>query len=69
MSLRDRISEPRILLAVGAHDPLTATIAAQAGFEAVYHGGYAVAAHQYGVPDIGLSGSRRSSPRCGGSPP
>jgi 2-methylisocitrate lyase-like PEP mutase family enzyme len=43
-------------VAVGAHDGLTATLAQRAGFEAVYHGGYAVAAHHHGLPDIGLVG-------------
>jgi 2-methylisocitrate lyase-like PEP mutase family enzyme len=55
-ALRARLNGPRALLAIGAHDPLTALIAQQAGFEAVYHGGYAVSAHQHGLPDIGLVG-------------
>jgi 2-methylisocitrate lyase-like PEP mutase family enzyme len=55
-SLRERVSDTRILVAVGAHDGLTATLAQRAGFEAVYQGGYAVAAHHHGVPDIGLVG-------------
>ncbi len=56
MSLRERLTDPRIVIAVGAHDGLTATLAERAGFEAVYHGGYAVAAHHHGLPDIGLVG-------------
>ncbi|HEX8977569.1 MAG TPA: isocitrate lyase/phosphoenolpyruvate mutase family protein [Solirubrobacteraceae bacterium] len=55
-SLRERLSDPRILVAVGAHDGLTATLAQRAGVEAVYQGGYAVAAHHHGLPDIGLVG-------------
>jgi 2-methylisocitrate lyase-like PEP mutase family enzyme len=55
-SLRERLSDARILVAVGAHDGLTATLAERAGFEAVYQGGYAVAAHHHGLPDIGLVG-------------
>jgi 2-methylisocitrate lyase-like PEP mutase family enzyme len=54
--LRERLREPRILVAIGVHDGLTARIAERAGFEAFYHGGYAVAAHEYGMPDIGLVG-------------
>ncbi|MGH2856841.1 MAG: isocitrate lyase/PEP mutase family protein [Solirubrobacteraceae bacterium] len=54
--LRERLSDPRILVAVGAHDGLTATLAQRAGLEAVYQGGYAVAAHHHGLPDIGLVG-------------
>jgi 2-methylisocitrate lyase-like PEP mutase family enzyme len=53
-TLRERIQEPQILVAMGVHDGLTARIAERAGFEAFYHGGYAVAAHQFGLPDIGL---------------
>ncbi len=56
MSLRERLSDPRILVAIGAHDGLTATLAERAGVEAVYQGGYAVAAHHHGLPDIGLVG-------------
>jgi 2-methylisocitrate lyase-like PEP mutase family enzyme len=55
-SLRERLSDPRILVAVGAHDGLTATLAERAGVEVVYQGGYAVAAHHHGLPDIGLVG-------------
>jgi len=55
-SLRERIARKPILVALGAHDGLTARIAEQAGVEAIYHGGYAVAAHHFGVPDIGLVG-------------
>jgi len=54
--LRERLAEDRILVAIGVHDGLTARLAERAGFEAFYHGGYAVAAHQYGMPDIGLVG-------------
>jgi len=56
VSLRERLSDPRILVAIGAHDGLTATLAERAGLEAVYQGGYAVAAHHHGLPDIGLVG-------------
>ena len=55
-SLRERLADPGILVAVGAHDGLTATLAERAGLEAVYQGGYAVAAHHHGLPDIGLVG-------------
>ena len=55
-SLRERLSDPAILVAVGAHDGLTATFAQRAGLEAIYQGGYAVAAHHHGLPDIGLVG-------------
>jgi len=56
MSLRDRIASGPALVALGAHDGLTARIAERAGIEALYHGGYALAAHHFGLPDVGLVG-------------
>ena len=55
-SLRSRLAEPGALVALGAHDGLTAKIAERAGVEALYHGGYALAAHHFGLPDVGLVG-------------
>lgn len=55
-SLRTRLSEPGAIVALGAHDGLTARIAERAGVEALYHGGYALAAHHFGLPDVGLVG-------------
>ena len=55
-SLRSRLSEPGAVVALGAHDGLTARIAERAGIEALYHGGYATAAHHFGLPDVGLIG-------------
>ena len=55
-SLRSRLSEPGAVIALGAHDGLTARIAERAGIEALYHGGYATAAHHFGLPDVGLIG-------------
>jgi 2-methylisocitrate lyase-like PEP mutase family enzyme len=55
-SLRSRLSEPGAVVALGAHDGLTARIAERAGIEALYHGGYATAAHHFGLPDVGLVG-------------
>lgn len=55
-TLRERIEDPRILVAMGVHDGLTTLIAQRVGFEALYHGGYAAAAAHYGLPDIGLLG-------------
>jgi 2-methylisocitrate lyase-like PEP mutase family enzyme len=53
--LRRRLTESRALLAPGAYDALTALIAEQAGFEAVYLSGGAVAYTQLGRSDIGLT--------------
>ena len=41
MSLRARLQSGEILVAPGAFDALTARLLEQAGFEAVYRGGYA----------------------------
>jgi len=55
MSLRARLKEPGILVAPGVYDGLTAALAEQAGFEALYLSGAAVAYTRLGRPDIGLS--------------
>ena len=55
-SLRSRLTETGAIVALGAHDGLTARIAEGAGVEALYHGGYALAAHHFGLPDVGLVG-------------
>jgi 2,3-dimethylmalate lyase len=56
MGLRDRLESGSIVVALGAHDPLSALIAQHAGIEVVYQGGYSLAAHHHGLPDIGLIG-------------
>ena len=56
VSLRSRLAQPDALVALGAHDGLTARLAERAGIEALYHGGYSVAAHHFGLPDVGLVG-------------
>ncbi len=53
-TLRQRLSRPPILIAPGIYDPLTALIAEQAGFEALYVSGAAIAYTRLGRPDIGL---------------
>ena len=55
LRLRQRLTEPRALLAPGVYDALTSLIAEQAGFEAVYLSGGAVAYTQLGRSDIGLT--------------
>ena len=52
--LRARLATGRIVLAPGVFDPLTASIAADAGFEALYLSGAAIAYTKLGRPDIGL---------------
>ncbi|MFA8387945.1 MAG: oxaloacetate decarboxylase [Pelagibaca sp.] len=55
MSLKTRLASEQILVAPGVYDALTATLAAQAGFEALYLSGAAVAYTRLGRPDIGLT--------------
>jgi 2-methylisocitrate lyase-like PEP mutase family enzyme len=54
-SLKARLRRGPALLAPGVYDALTALIAEQAGFEAVYLSGGAVAYTQLGRSDIGLT--------------
>ncbi len=55
MTLRTRLSASEILIAPGVYDGLTANLATQAGFEALYLSGAAVAYTRLGRPDIGLT--------------
>jgi 2-methylisocitrate lyase-like PEP mutase family enzyme len=55
VSLRARLTAPGILIAPGVYDGLTAALATDAGFEALYLSGAAVAYTRLGRPDIGLS--------------
>jgi 2-methylisocitrate lyase-like PEP mutase family enzyme len=52
--LRDRLKRTPLLLAPGIYDALTALLAEQAGFEAVYLSGASIAYTRLGRPDIGL---------------
>jgi 2-methylisocitrate lyase-like PEP mutase family enzyme len=55
MTLKSRLQAHEILVAPGVYDGLTATLAAEAGFEALYLSGAAVAYTRLGRPDIGLT--------------
>ncbi|MDA7417354.1 oxaloacetate decarboxylase [Xenophilus arseniciresistens] len=55
MTLKQRLAQPRALLAPGVYDALTALLAEQAGFEALYLSGGAVAYTQLGRSDVGLT--------------
>lgn len=54
-TLRQRLAEPRALLAPGIYDALTALIAQQAGFEALYLSGASIAYTRLGRSDVGLT--------------
>jgi 2,3-dimethylmalate lyase len=53
--LREAISQ-RLVHAPGCADPLEAMLVAEAGFEAAYLSGFALAASSLGAPDLGLIG-------------
>ncbi|MEM1064878.1 MAG: isocitrate lyase/phosphoenolpyruvate mutase family protein [Pseudomonadota bacterium] len=55
MSLRTRLAAQEILIAPGVYDGLTAAVAAESGFEALYLSGAAVAYTRLGRPDVGLT--------------
>lgn len=55
VDLRERLARKPILIAPGVYDALTATIATDAGFEALYVSGAAVSYTRLGRPDIGLA--------------
>ncbi|MBJ3775563.1 isocitrate lyase/PEP mutase family protein [Acuticoccus mangrovi] len=54
MTLRDRLREDGPIVAPGVYDALTASIATEAGFEALYLSGASIAYTRLGRPDIGL---------------
>lgn len=55
MSFQQRLAQPRALLAPGVYDALSALIAEQSGFEAVYLSGASIAYTRLGRSDIGLT--------------
>jgi len=54
MSLKNRLTSSEPVVAPGIYDALTASLAAAAGFEALYLSGAAIAYTRLGRPDIGL---------------
>ncbi len=55
MTLKQRLAEPRLLLAPGVYDALSALLAEQAGFEALYLSGASIAYTRLGRSDVGLT--------------
>ncbi|MGI9487073.1 MAG: isocitrate lyase/PEP mutase family protein [Geminicoccaceae bacterium] len=53
--LRKRIESGGFVLAPGVYDMISALIADQAGFDALYVTGYGIAASHLGLPDAGLA--------------
>jgi 2-methylisocitrate lyase-like PEP mutase family enzyme len=60
-TLKMRLQTPGEILAPGIFDPFSALIAAQAGFEALYLSGAAVAYTSHGRSDIGLTTSTETA--------
>ena len=54
-NLKQRLAKPRALLAPGVYDALSALVAAQAGFEALYLSGASIAYTLLGRSDVGLT--------------
>ncbi len=55
MTLKQRLARPSPLLAPGVYDALSALVAEQAGFEALYLSGASIAYTRLGRSDIGLT--------------
>lgn len=55
LSLAQRLQQPQALLAPGVYDALTALVAQQAGFEALYLSGASIAYTRLGRSDVGLT--------------
>ncbi len=54
-TLRQRLQQDKVLLAPGIYDALTALIAEQSGFEALYLSGASIAYTRLGRSDVGLT--------------
>ena len=67
-SLKQLLNRKEILLAPGVYDALTASLAASAGFEALYLSGAAIAYTRLGRPDIGLVSMTRGRRHAGADP-
>ena len=52
--LRDALEGPAPVVAVGAHDAMTAQLVEQHGFDAVWVSGFGVATMTYAIPDLNL---------------
>ncbi len=55
ISFKQRLTEERVLLAPGVYDALSALVAEQAGFEALYLSGASIAYTRLGRSDVGLT--------------
>lgn len=56
ISLRQVIADNDPLVLIGAHDALSARLIEQAGYPALFIGGFPLVGARYGLPDIGIKG-------------
>jgi len=52
--LRELLHRPGAIVAIGAHDALSARLIERAGFDAVWASGFAISAAQFAIPDANL---------------
>lgn len=52
--LRERMRRPGAVVAVGAHDAMSARLIERAGFDAVWASGFAISAAQFALPDANV---------------
>lgn len=60
-TFKARLQEQRVILAPGVYDPFSALVATQAGFEALYLSGAAVAYTSHGRSDVGLTAATETA--------
>ncbi|MBE0615104.1 MAG: isocitrate lyase/PEP mutase family protein [Burkholderiales bacterium] len=63
--LRQRLSEPGLIVAPGVFDMISARIADRMGFDALYMTGYGAVASYLGLPDAGLASYTDMANRAG----
>ena len=61
---RKRLAKGSIVMAPGVYDGLSARLAAQTGFEAIYMTGFGVSGSTLGMPDIGLMSATEMADRA-----
>ncbi|PVH28090.1 isocitrate lyase/PEP mutase family protein [Pararhodobacter oceanensis] len=64
ISLKQRLTQGPTLMAPGVYDGVSARLAAQAGFEALYMTGFGVSGASLGMPDIGLMSATEMAERA-----
>jgi phosphoenolpyruvate phosphomutase len=52
--LCDVLRRPGVVVAIGAHDALSARLIERAGFDAIWASGFAILTAQFALPDVNL---------------